>query len=67
MQQPLRGVDNQYVGNKACCKHSSKLETERLRKVVQPEQVDALVWPDQDCHIRQYGVDAGSDQEHPGA
>ncbi len=67
MQQLPRGIDKQYVGNSACCKHSSKLETERLRKIVQPEQVDALVRSNQDRHIRQYSVDAGSDKERLGA
>ena len=64
-QQPTGGT-NQHCMNKKPSKHNTqKLKPEGLRKVVQAEQVDMLIWSDQDGNKRQKYVGGNNDEDRP--
>jgi hypothetical protein len=66
-QQQTSGTKQHYIGKKPTKCNPQELKPEGLRKIVQAEPVDMLIWSDQDRNKRQKYVGGNNDKDRPGA
>jgi len=64
-QQQTSGTNQHCIGKKPPKHNTQKLKPEGLRKIVQAEQVDMLIWSDQDSNKRQRYVGGNNDEDRP--
>ncbi len=64
-QQQTSGTNQHCIRKKPPKHNTQKLRPEGLRKIVQAEQVDMLIWSDQDSNKRQRYVGGNNDEDRP--
>ena len=66
-QQQTSRTHQHCIGKKATKHNTQELKPEGLRKIAQAEQVDMLIWSDQDRNKRQKYVGGNNDEDRPGS